>query len=596
MISSVIGGGAFWIGVIENRIDPLKVGRVQVRIAGAHTSNKTIIPTESLPWAQCLMPINDAASPTFKEGDYVLGIYLDGDESQQPLILGLLPGIPDRLLPLQEGFSDPRTTGQLTNAPRPPASLGILSTGTNVSIKESPTALRNPSVLNEPTTSRLARNENTEQTLIQAKKDSVFKSIPIPGNKTYDEPPTPYNASYPYNRVMETESGHVVEFDDTPGSERIHIYHRSGSFEEYHPDGSKVSKINADSFEIVLSDKCIYINGDCNITAKRNINLKSGEDCNIEVGGDLNIKATKAIKMQAAESLTAWTVGPLALQGLPLNLNGGIPPPLGPPTGPMVFVSGATVTVTNVIVPNPTDPGNVVLSQRPGANVSDKPPNEISVPSATPEGIPVPPETNTAPVETLTTTEGADVMVRGLNRAKISDPLQRAMIYAQAAHESNGFKTLFESFKYTDQGLIKTWPKYFNANNVSQYVRQPEKIANRVYANRMGNGDEASGDGFKYRGRGFIQLTGKANYVAASLSLNEDFINFPDAAAVPDTAADLAVWFFAKGKGTGYKGKYNDIVAATKFVNGGLNGLDDRTQRFQLAQANTQVTTLTAIT
>ncbi len=199
------------------------------------------------------------------------------------------------------------------------------------------------------------------------------------------------------------------------------------------------------------------------------------------------------------------------------------------------------------------------------------------------------------PVPTITTTEGSDVMIRALNRAKISDPIQRAMIYAQTYHESKGFKKLNEDFRFTDAGLIKTWPSRFNANNVSQYTKQPEKMANRAYGGRMGNGDEASGDGWKYKGRGFIMLTGKENYLEASKAFNQDFVKYPDAATVPDMAADLAIWYFRKGKKTGYRGSYSDILTATKFVNGGTVGLSDRTKQFELAKANTTVTTLTSI-
>ncbi len=574
-----------WIGVMENRKDPLKVGRVQVRIAGHHTEAKEVLPTEQLPWSYCVSGVE------IREGDYVCGEYLDGEERQVPIVLGVIPGIPDTVMNRSVGFTDPRTDAELKTAPRIPQSLSINAGGNGVHITEQGSAPRNPAFLNEPTVSRIARNEGITQTPIQVRKDQAFKSIPLPMMRTVDEPETPYASVYPYNHVWETESGHVIELDDTPGAERIHIYHRSGTSQETFPDGTHVAHVNNDAFEIVLSDKTIYVNGDCNITSKKNLNLKAGGDLNIEIGGSINMKSDQMMLFQALQGISSFTTGPHLVQGLPLSLNGGGSPPLGP-AGPIVISQSALTVVAPPVPPNPADPGNQALAQRPGANLGTKMPNELSPPSESPQGIPVPMEANTAPVPTITSTEGADVMIRALNRAKISDPIQRAMIYAQAAHESNNFKVLFESFKYTDQGLMKTWPSRFTANNVSQYVRQPEKIANYVYANRMGNGDEASGDGWKYRGRGFIQITGKENYVQASTSLQQDFINYPDAAAQPETAADLAVWYFQKGKKTGYRGNYADIVSATKFVNGGTIGLDDRTKRFELAKANNLVTTL----
>lgn len=581
-----------WMGVVENRKDPLMIGRVQVRIIGQHTSNKQLIPTAELPWAICIMPVNDNSSISIKESDLVVGTYLDGEDAQQPIVFGIIPGIPDQLLPNQVGFSDPRESGELSEAPRLPKSIEIGTGGVNITDRD---PSRFPFRLDEPTTSRLARNEKITESAIQFKKETSSKSIPIPFSGSWDEPESPYAAKYPYNRVMETESGHVIELDDTPGAERVHIYHRSGSSDEFHPDGTKVSRVNADSFEIVLSDKMIYVNGDCNITSKRSINLKSGKDINIEAGGNFNVKSSKMINLQSAIGINSWTPGPHSIQGLPLNLNAATPPPLGPPSEPMTTVENSTTVVLEPLqAPDPTEPGNVVLEERPGANLGYASPIEPLPQTQTPQGIPKPVTQVPLSVPTLTSLEGADIMIRALNRAKITDPIQRAMIYAQASHESAGFTRLVEDFRYTSEGMIKTFPKVFNAENVVDYIKLPEKIANRAYAGKMGNGSEASGDGWKYRGRGFIQLTGKENYLSAAKAFNQDFVNYPDAAAVPNTAADIAVWFFMSGKRRGYKGSYADITAVTKFVNGGLNGLEDRTARFILAKENKSVIQLTS--
>lgn len=323
----------WWIGVVESRQDPKKVGRCQVRIAGSHTEMKSIIPTEELPWAQPLIPLNDNASLQIKEGDYVVGFYLDGLECQVPIIMGILPGIPVERPSPNDGFADPRTISDLQSAPKKPLSVTSVIGGAVIT-EGIPS--RYPEHLNEPTFSRLARNEKISQTPIQGKKTSISVAVPTAGPGTWSEPATPYAAEYPYNRVMETESGHILEFDDTPGAERIHIYHRSGTSEETHPDGTKVTRINKDAFEVVLSDKNIYVKGDLNITSVGNINLKAGMNVNIEAGLNIVMNALGSVTTQAVVGIFGSSVGPMSLNGIPMNLNGPpvvvLPPPL-PVTG-----------------------------------------------------------------------------------------------------------------------------------------------------------------------------------------------------------------------------------------------------------------------
>lgn len=331
----------WWTGVVESRQDPKKVGRCRVRIIGAHSEKKTEIPTESLHWAHPMMPLNDSASLQIKEGDMVVGFYFDGADSQVPIIMGILPGIPEKINPSSMGFADPRTFSDLSGAPKNPANLTVTGVG-SVTITEG-FAVRYPKHLNESTLSRLARNEKISKTPIQFKKDSVATAVPTASLGTWDEPKTPYGAKYPYNRVMETESGHILEFDDTPGAERIHIYHRSGTFDEYHPDGTKVTRIHADAYEIVLSDKNVYIAGDCNITAQKSVNIKAGENINFEAVGNITINAGAAFTSQALLAQNHSTVGPMNLNGIPLNLNG---PPLAvlPPPLPVIVPIVATYT------------------------------------------------------------------------------------------------------------------------------------------------------------------------------------------------------------------------------------------------------------
>lgn len=156
----------------------------------------------------------------------------------------------------------------------------------------------------------------------------------------------------------------------------------------------------------------------------------------------------------------------------------------------------------------------------------------------------------------------------------VNTSLRIAHFMAQLEHESN-LKPICENLNYSRERLLKIFPKYFNVKNVDLYLNKPEKIANKVYANRMGNGDESSGDGWKYRGRGFIQLTGLENYKALSYSTNTDYKNTPDLLLNECDAIICALWFWNR-KGLNYFADQDDILTITKKINGGLNGLEDR--------------------
>ena len=161
-------------------------------------------------------------------------------------------------------------------------------------------------------------------------------------------------------------------------------------------------------------------------------------------------------------------------------------------------------------------------------------------------------------------------------------PVRAAHFFAQTAHETGGFKAFSENLNYSAQGLQGIFGKYFPGNLEESYARQPEKIANRVYADRMGNGNEASGDGWKYRGRGALQLTGKANYQAFA-----DYLKNPEVLSNPDLVAttyafESAMFFFDKNKLWSICDQgVNDaaILALTKRINGGTHGLEDRSAK-----------------
>lgn len=163
----------------------------------------------------------------------------------------------------------------------------------------------------------------------------------------------------------------------------------------------------------------------------------------------------------------------------------------------------------------------------------------------------------------------------------IKTPEQQASFLGQCAHESNSFTALVENLNYKADSLCKVWPNHFPSLEFAmQYNRQTEKIANRVYANRMGNGDEESGDGWTYRGRGLIQLTGRDNYRACGKALGVDLEANPEYLETPMYAALSAGWFWNKNR---LNNIASDITAVTKKVNGGTNGLEDRVARTQRA-------------
>jgi putative chitinase len=160
----------------------------------------------------------------------------------------------------------------------------------------------------------------------------------------------------------------------------------------------------------------------------------------------------------------------------------------------------------------------------------------------------------------------------------IDTPLRKAHFLSQVAHESGGLKYSKENLNYSAKALRSVFGKYFKTNEIAeQYARKPEKIANRVYANRMGNGDEQSGDGWKYRGRGLIQLTGKHNYESFAHDHGVDCVNNPDLILDPEIALMSACWFWKKRKINRFADA-DDIHMVTKRINGGTNGLHDRQQ------------------
>jgi hypothetical protein len=258
----------WWQGVVEDVNDPLKLGRCRVRIMGFHNADTKEIPTEHLPWAVCIQPVTSASlsevgtSPTgLLPGSWVVGFFRDPEYYQLPIVFGSIPGIPKKQdVSIGDGFKDPSKKYPLKTH------------------------------LNESDLSRLARNEKIDQTIVKKKRDSRIKSVVGALNRdSWSEPEVPYKAEYPKNHVMQTESGHIQEFDDTPKNERIQTYHKSGTFEEIHPDGSTMKKIVSEKYEIVYDDNRVLIRGKKTENIGKDHNQKVGGNVNVEIDGDVSM-------------------------------------------------------------------------------------------------------------------------------------------------------------------------------------------------------------------------------------------------------------------------------------------------------------------
>jgi len=315
-------GFQWFVGVVEDRQDPKFLGRVRVRCLGYHTVDLIQLPTEDLPWAHPMNPITSATisgvgqTPLGAvEGTWVVGFFQDGAEAQMPIIIGTLPGVPTALPDTEsnQGFQD--------------------ITGNYPKYKE------------ETDVNRLAVNDadNPHSTLTIRKADRDLKvgvanvdatdivddPLLADDGGNWDEPETPYAATYPKNHVYETEGGHIREFDDSIGAERIHERHTSGTGYEIGPDGTKITRVKKDNYSLISADEYVHIQGqerhttDGGLRVKVNNRSVFGNHYNIEVGananctvevtsgdinlvsqqGDVNIKAGKNFNLDVAGNM-----------------------------------------------------------------------------------------------------------------------------------------------------------------------------------------------------------------------------------------------------------------------------------------------------
>ena len=345
-----LDGFIWFVGVVEDRNDPDQLGRVRVRCLGFHTDNLTALPTADLPWAHVMHPVTDPSmhgmgnSPSFLvEGSWVVGFFRDSKEKQQPLIIGTLPGVPKSVADPTKGFNDPRhqDSTQLNDSglkqyakqiekdgvtSNPTYGSYPLGASKDLPEEEDSAVFSRGSghTYGETDTSRLARGSvsETHGALVNRRTRRVT-DIPIATKPylsrvqdgasaetrgTFSEPnpkgitssASPYtSATYPLNHVYESEAGHIFEVDDTSGGERLHREHSSGTFEEIHPDGTKVVKVVGDNYEIIAGNSNVFIgaakgSGDVlNLTVNGNVRELIKGDYILEVEGDYTQKIGK---------------------------------------------------------------------------------------------------------------------------------------------------------------------------------------------------------------------------------------------------------------------------------------------------------------
>jgi hypothetical protein len=278
----------FYRGVVEDNADPLKMGRVRIRVFGIHTHKKIKtktegIPTDELPWAEPVLPMVEGGVTGFGmwsvpvQGSHVMVFYEQGD-LMMPRYFGTLPGFPVEIPDKTKGFSDPTGTYPTTR-------------------------------LNEPDYHRLARGVS-DQTGVTRKNGNRKLGVVTAGGASWSEPESPYGAEYPHNFVMAFHGGLIMEFDSTPNNTRINIHHlQSNSYIEIDQDGNMVIRNSANRYDVVKGgthnewselDRNITSNGKVTIYAKDDVNITTEGDANVTATGDVDITATGDVNVQGS--------------------------------------------------------------------------------------------------------------------------------------------------------------------------------------------------------------------------------------------------------------------------------------------------------
>lgn len=305
-MNTFMGASGFnWFtGVVESINDPLKIGRVQVRIFGIHTEKLVLdesagegIPRENLPWAIPMQPVTSSAisgkgsTPLgMYQGTHVVGFARDGAMYQDLVIMGTIAGIPKYTSNITEGFNDP--TGKYPLADH----------------------------LNEPDLNRLSRNDaDKKHPNLKLRTDTKIIDVLNSKGEKWSEPDSTYATVYPHNKVTETESGHLFEIDDTPNAERIHNKHKSGTFQEINADGTTVTKIVKDNYEFILGDDYINIKGNMQANIEKNLDVYVKGNIDLKVDGNV----TQTVKGDVTE-LVEGNVTQTVKKNVTQNVEGNV--------------------------------------------------------------------------------------------------------------------------------------------------------------------------------------------------------------------------------------------------------------------------------
>lgn len=283
----------WFMGVVEDNNDPQRMGRVKARAFGIHPPDKTQVPTEDLPWAWI---ISGTYGPNYKPpavNSWVFGFFIDGKLAQHPMLVGSMLGMPTNIPSTDpnDGFNNVNHTTE--NSPIP----------TDIACK-----------MFQPDMSRLARREELQNTNVLVKNMSAGEGVEGPSPETsWYEPGSSYNADYPHNYVHETSSGHAIELDDTPGEERVHIYHKSGTSIEIDSrgtitivsEGDSYSKTERSSFNRVKGDENTHVGANANIRIKGNNNVVIDGDYNLKVHGSMNVDVAQQLNFNVGNTIKA---------------------------------------------------------------------------------------------------------------------------------------------------------------------------------------------------------------------------------------------------------------------------------------------------
>ena len=337
-MSNFMGKNGFnwFVGVVEDRTDPQTLGRLRVRCLGYHTEGLDKLPTDKLPWAHVMNPVTSATvsglgqSPLGAvEGTWVVGFFQDGEDAQQPIIIGTLPGVPSELADAgaKKGFMD--TSG---NYPKYKDETDV----NRLAVNDADLPHSSLTIRKADRTTSIGRADFNEVDLNVA--NSRTGSITLSGDDgtAFDEPETPYASTYPHNHVYESEAGHIREIDDTPGKERIHERHSSGSGYEIHPDGTKVTRVKQDNYTLTTNDDFVHIKGNSSTTVDggvrvfvnadgstddHNYTIQVGNNANVNIQvdkgdvnvvttqGNINLKSGKNIHMDATQGIYMKAAG-----------------------------------------------------------------------------------------------------------------------------------------------------------------------------------------------------------------------------------------------------------------------------------------------